>query len=285
MVQDLHRLRSAVYENVSFPHNLNAEESNIIHSALENPSNFHFTIHPLFVVLGPYVPRHLKANENIDNKAAFAKAYGDGKALCGLEERTEYNIMMGKKILAFFQDLDDITPEGPGKASFVKAGSMIKTKLEYLVKSLELQFPRLRRAKANNELNRTGVIPQSQIKLPPSLPAHRITKTNIPKAGKPSNNPNKYSLLPNRFRDPFRLQRHESHRRTYHVIPTWHLPRQLFCHATVQLGRCDPGRSCEREILDILGCNNSRDNSCFGVLENLVGLEGKGVCERKAAKG
>ncbi|CAG8956160.1 hypothetical protein HYFRA_00012077 [Hymenoscyphus fraxineus] len=171
-----------------FLHNLESREINIIYSKLQKPSNSILTIHPLFVVLlayellferclrdlgrlftgqitlerdlglGPFTGQHeYYQNPNVDNKTASIRAFSDGKALCGLEEKMEYNVTMGRKLLSYFEELDIMTPEGPNKASFKNAGSMIKTKLEYLVESLELQFPRLRRAKANNQLNRTGL--------------------------------------------------------------------------------------------------------------------------------
>ncbi|CAG8975507.1 hypothetical protein HYALB_00012283 [Hymenoscyphus albidus] len=174
-----------------FLHNLDSREINIVYSKLQNPSNAILTIHPLFVVLltyellfqnclrslgrlfigqitlerdlglGPLTGQHeYYQNPNVDNKAASVRAFSDGKALCGLE-KMEYNVMMGRKLLSYFEELDIMTLEGPNKTSFKKAGAMIKTKLEYLVESLELQFPRLRRAKANNQLNRTG--PESRL--------------------------------------------------------------------------------------------------------------------------
>lgn len=243
-----------------FLHNLNPEETNTVYSKLQDPSNTLFTIHPLFIALitfdllfqvclrdlgrlffsqislerdlglGPYVRRHHYQNPNIDNKTAFDRAFSDGKALCGLEERMDYNVVMGRKLLSYFDEIDAITPGGPGRASFEKAGNMIKIKLEYLVESLELQFPRLRRAKANNQLNRTGVTKY----LSPSLPSHFTPpKLTTHKVRNPSHNPNKQPLLPNRLGNPLRLQRHESHRRPHHALPPRHLPRFLLRDATV----------------------------------------------------
>jgi hypothetical protein len=99
---------------------------------------------------------HFKVNEADDSYAA-GLSFGDGQSLCALEERVDFSIMMGKRMLSYFDDLEHKTPDGDLKGTFVEAGSIIRTRHEYLIDSLELQLPRLRRAKAHTQLNRIGV--------------------------------------------------------------------------------------------------------------------------------
>ena len=117
--------------------------------------------------------RHFRNNQ-ADDDAAALNAFGDGQSLIGLEERFEFTIMAGKKLLSYFDHLTSITPEGPHKSSFVEAGGIIKHRLEFLVDSLEFQLPRLKRAKAHTNLNRTGVCLFPSLKSTP-CPSHPST--------------------------------------------------------------------------------------------------------------
>lgn len=99
---------------------------------------------------------HLRI-EQADAKAAAARSFDDGQQLAGLEERMEFSMMAGRKLLGLFEKLNAITPDSGHKARFSEAGEIIKNRLEFLVDGLEFQMPRLRRAKAHTELNQTGV--------------------------------------------------------------------------------------------------------------------------------
>jgi len=111
--------------------------------------------------------QHFRDNQANDDAAAL-NAFGDGQSLVGLEERYEFTIMAMKKLLSYFDHLIDITPEGPCKPSFLEAGDIIKNRLEFLIDGLEFQLPRLKRAKAHTNLNRTGVCYSN----PPPMPPH-----------------------------------------------------------------------------------------------------------------
>jgi len=74
-----------------------------------------------------------------------------------LEERIDFSIMTGKKLLSYFENLSAITNDGPHKSAFENSGSIIYNRLEYLVNTLEFQLPRLRRTQAHTQLHRNGV--------------------------------------------------------------------------------------------------------------------------------
>ena len=165
-------------------------------------------------------------NNQADDDAAALNAFGDGQSLIGLEERFEFTMMAGKKLLSYFDHLTSITPEGPHKPAFMEAGEIIKHRLEFLVDSLEFQLPRLKRAKAHTNLNRTGVSFSPSAFLAPIFtpPIHTpLTST----ARIPHRLNRQHALLPNSPRIQSRLHSHESHRRTHHVLPPRHLRRRV----------------------------------------------------------
>ncbi|TVY41047.1 hypothetical protein LSUB1_G003808 [Lachnellula subtilissima] len=93
----------------------------------------------------------------LDNDAAAKSSFGDGQSLCALEEHFDFSIMMGKKLLSYFENLNKVTNAEQHKPAFENAGSIIYNRLDYLVSALELQLPRLRRTQAHTQLNRTGL--------------------------------------------------------------------------------------------------------------------------------
>jgi hypothetical protein len=109
-----------------------------------------------------------------DNDKAAGKSFTHGQRLAALEERMEFNILAGRKLLLQFEKLNQVTPE-PHRHAFVEAGKAIENRLEYLVEAFEFQMPRLRRAKVHTTLNQTGVSARtvcdnlSQILIPSSL--------------------------------------------------------------------------------------------------------------------
>jgi hypothetical protein len=118
-----------------------------------------------------------------DDRVAAQLAFGDGQDLSALEERMDVSIMMAKRLLSYFEDFEQKTPDGPLKSPFIEAGSIIRTRLEYFLDLLEFQLPRLRRAKSHTVLNRTGVCPFAPFSL--STNALRSSKTaQLPKATK-----------------------------------------------------------------------------------------------------
>lgn len=171
----------------AFIHNLSAEDTQNLVSRLLRPSIQQLTIHPMLLAvlafeftfdtchrelyrifdrcIGLYQTlgltnnrafAHFRINE-ADDLYAAEMSFGDGQSICALEERVDFSIMMGRKLLGYFDDLEHKTPDGELKDVFLEAGSIIKNRLEYLVDALEFQLPRLRRAKAHTQLNRTGV--------------------------------------------------------------------------------------------------------------------------------
>lgn len=192
-----------------FLHNMSAEDTRNLVSKLLRPSIQPLTIHPMLIpvlvyeftfetcnkelyrifdrCIGLYQTLGLTNNRafshfkvyEADDRYAAEMSFGDGQSLCALEERVDFSIMMGKKMLSYFDDLEHRTPDSKLKGTFVEAGSIIQTRLEYLIDSLEFQLPRLRRAKAHTLLNRTGVRSS-----PPSLP-HSLTKFHSLKTALP----------------------------------------------------------------------------------------------------
>lgn len=170
-----------------FVHNLSIDDTRDLVYRLSKPSIQPLTIHPLLVpvlvyeftfhschrelyrifdnCIGLYQKLGLNFNTahshfrdaEADDKIATEIAFGDSQSLCALEERMDFSIMMGKKLMSYFDDLEQATPDSEMKVTFVEAGSIIRNRLEYLIDGLEFQLPRLRRAKAHTQLNRTGV--------------------------------------------------------------------------------------------------------------------------------
>ena len=127
------------------------ELNRLFRSSISTEHNHGLTTNPIF--------QHFRDTEHDNKKAAKAAeiSFGDGQSLCALEERMDFNIMLGRKLLSYFDELLSITPDVPHKQHFQIAGDIIKNRLEYLVSGLEFQMPRLRRAQAHTMLNRTGL--------------------------------------------------------------------------------------------------------------------------------
>ena len=206
-----------------FLHNMSVDDTRSLISRLLRPAIQPLTIHPMLIpvlafeitwefcqkelnrlfehcistyqALGLNNSRaftHFRANE-ADDQAAAEQSFGDGQDLCALEERVEFSIMMAKKLLSYFEDLEHKTPDGPLKGPFVEAGSIIQTRLEYLLDTLEFQLPRFRRAKGHTILNRTGVRPHN----PSFSQSHSPTVARKPHRRAKQQNP-----VPNRPRIP-----------------------------------------------------------------------------------
>lgn len=171
----------------AFIHNLSISDTKIITSKLLSDSTQLLSIHPLLLptlviellfkncikdltrIFGQAISTqqslgltsarrfaHFRDLE-ADNEAAANRSFGDGQNLAGLEERMEFTMMAGRKILDYFDELENITPDGAYRNNFIEAGKIVKNRLTFFIDGLELQMPRLRRAKAHTELNQTGV--------------------------------------------------------------------------------------------------------------------------------
>ncbi len=74
-----------------------------------------------------------------------------------LGEKMESAISIGKKLISWVDDFEAVHFNAAQKQRFHSAGSIIRSRLEYLVDSLNLQMIRLKRAQGHSQLSRLGV--------------------------------------------------------------------------------------------------------------------------------
>jgi hypothetical protein len=100
--------------------------------------------------------KHLQqANMDIKNTAALALT--DEQELLGVQEKIEFGIKMGNKIITWLDDLDPSSLPEEKRDQFNTAGEIIQNRIQYLVDGLDFQISRLRRAQGQSQLNRLGV--------------------------------------------------------------------------------------------------------------------------------
>jgi hypothetical protein len=100
--------------------------------------------------------KHLQ-QANIDVKDTAALALTDEQELLGVQEKIEFAIKMGNKLMRWLDDLDPRSqPEG-NRDQFNTAGDIIRNRIQYLVDGLDFHTLRLRRAQGQSQLNRLGV--------------------------------------------------------------------------------------------------------------------------------
>jgi hypothetical protein len=94
---------------------------------------------------------------NIDIKDTAALALTDEQELPGVQEKTEFAIKMGNKIITWLDDLDPSSLPEEKRDQISTAGEIIQNCIKYLVDGLDFQTLRLRRAQGQSQLNRLGV--------------------------------------------------------------------------------------------------------------------------------
>lgn len=221
-----------------------------------------------------------------DNEEAARKSYGDGQSLAGLEERIEFTMLAGKKMLRYFEELAGVTPASDYRPNFLEAGNIVRNRLEFLIDGLEFQVPRLRRAKAHTQLNQTGVSTsplstgfsrvvthhlRCEAHTIPTLPSDTQELTSF-SARKPHRLRSEQDLSANSTRVESRQHGHESSSRTNYVLPARNLRRRLFRDATIRLVSISGFPRGHVKILGILGRDCARDAGCVGSVESLVGI-------------
>lgn len=103
------------------------------------------------------------AAEGMNIEKATKDSFGDGQAIAYLEERMEFNLLLGRKLLSHFATIRSASVtanEGLPEFQitlFNDAHETIYNRLQFLVETLELQVPRLARTKAHTALNLSGL--------------------------------------------------------------------------------------------------------------------------------
>jgi hypothetical protein len=100
--------------------------------------------------------KHLQ-QANIDIKNTAALALTDEQELLGVQEKIEFAIKMGNKIITWLDDLDPTSLTEERRDQINTAGEIIQNRIQYLVDGLDFQISRLRRAQGQSQLNRLGV--------------------------------------------------------------------------------------------------------------------------------
>jgi ribosomal protein S30 len=144
-----------------FVHNLSIDDTRDLVYRLSKPSVQPLTIHPMLIPVLVYeftfhscheelysiwnscigldqglglnthtAFSHFRKRE-VDDKEATKKAVGHSHWLCALEERVDFSITIGKKLMSYFDDLEQKTPDSEIKTTFVEAASIIRNRLEY----------------------------------------------------------------------------------------------------------------------------------------------------------